>query len=206
MARPSESAHVLVLAGAPGSERFENWDLFCPERGLLKVLRRVVTGKKTPPKPRPDLFDTGEAVIRPGAGNSWFLEDYAPRLRRAQLAHPYARLAAASHWAKLLRDNLTHLEEVAPLFALSERVFDSLQDGHAPEAVLLKSLYAWARDEGHPVREAWLTSLPRETQEQVVTILQTPLAELDEAAVADAVSLRENLQAYLLTETEMVLR
>ena len=76
-----------------------------------------------------------------------------------------------------------------------------------PALVYFKSLWRFARDEGHPVREQWLPSLSATQRAEAARLLRTPLAGLsgDKGAVANAADLATRLEAYLRGHTELLL-
>ena len=51
--------------------------------------------------------------------------------------------------------------------------------GVRPDAVSFKSLYCFARDEGYPVKQEWLPTLPKTIRTAALHLLRTPLAHLE---------------------------
>ena len=201
MPAPVERSTVLVLAPADGRERFETWELFDRDAGKRLGLRRLTTGKGKPLS-RPDVFDTGEATLRSGAGHAWFLEDYRPLKRRSALAQNFVALEAASALGNRVRRHLEHIDDLPHLFDLLVKAWDALAAGHVPAVVQVKMLYAWAQAEGYPVQQAWWAMLSAADQAEAMTLLQRPLRDLaaDPATVG---SILTSLCRYLAAETEL---
>jgi len=69
--------------------------------------------------------------------------------------------------------------------------------------VHLKGLYRFARDEGYPVLQDWLPSLPAAERAVASAALNRKLSEQD-AAPADVGRIRLSLEDYLRTRTEIL--
>jgi hypothetical protein len=71
--------------------------------------------------------------------------------------------------------------------------------------VYLKSLYLFARDEGYPVKEEWLPSLPAADRAAATQALGRRLGE-QESAGADVERIRRSLEDYLGSHTEIIVK
>lgn len=170
---------ATVLHLIPTGERFTQVKLISPSIGVLSLLKRNQTKTKGFAI---DLFDHGEAHVdhKPGEGsNNGFLTDFCVSKKRSGLGKSYRNLQAASWLSGLLLRNPMHDEMGAEVFALSERALDALSEAAPPNATKLKMLYVFARDEGYPVLEDWVSKLSPSLTETVRIILNTPLKEIE---------------------------
>lgn len=173
-------ANAIVLKLTPTGETFTQVRLLSPERGLLSVLKRnrsKANGYSV------DLFDQGEAHIDFKAGessNNGFLTEFSVSTKRNGIGKSYHALQAASWLSGLLLANPLHDDELAEeTHRLAARSLDSLSDGAPPQALLLKALYVYARDEGYPVLVDWAQKLKPALSSRVTTILNTPLKDIN---------------------------
>ncbi|MBK1879800.1 hypothetical protein [Pelagicoccus mobilis] len=169
---------AIVLKQTPSGERFTQIHLLSVDLGLFSVLKR---NRSKANGFTIDLFDQGEAHIdhKPGeTANRGFLTDFVVSKKRSGLGKSYRSLQAASWLSGLLLRNPMHEESNEDLFHLAERAFDALSDGRPPHAVMLKTLYVFARDEGYPVLEDWASKLGPQIAGSVATLLNTPLAQI----------------------------
>lgn len=170
---------AIVLKLAPSGERFTQLHLLTPDYGLFNVLKR---NRSKANAYTLDLFDQGEAHVdhKPGeSAHRGFLTDFVVSKKRSGLGKSYRALQAASWISGFLLRNPMHEESSEDLFRLAERAYDALNDGRPPNAVMLKTLYVFARDEGYPVLEDWASKLPPQTANAAATLLNTPLANID---------------------------
>lgn len=179
---------AIVLKLTPTGERFTQVNLLTSQHGLFSLLKR---NQNKANAFSIDLFDQGEAHIdnKPGENaNQGFLNDFHVSKKRSGLGKNYRLLQAASWMSGLLLANPIHEETTEDLLRLAERAFDALNDGRPPQAVMLKTLYVFARDEGYPILEDWASKLSPQIASKVATLLKTPLAEiqLDEASQKSA--------------------
>ncbi len=172
-------ADAIVLKLTPSGEKFTQIKLLSPDRGLLSVLKRnrvKANGYSI------DLFDQGEAHLDFKAGesaNHGFLTDFSVSKKRIGLGKSYPALQAASWLSGLLLANPLHEDELGEeTYHLTARALDSLSDAAPPQAVLLKTLYVFARDEGYPVLADWAHNLKPALASRVTTIINTPLKEI----------------------------
>lgn len=170
---------AIVLKLTPTGERFTQARLLCSELGTLSVLKR---NHRKQQGLAIDLFDQGEAHIDRKAGeeaNHGFLTDFVVSKKRSGIGRSYRSLQAASWLSGLLLQNPMHGGTGEDLFTLAERAFDALSETTAPHAVLLKTLYLFARDEGYPVLQDWGKNLTANLSSDVAYLLKTPLQEID---------------------------
>ncbi len=172
-------ADAIALKLTPTGEKFTQVKLLSAERGLLSVLRR---NRSKANSFSLDLFDQGEAHLDFRSGentNNGFLTEFSVSKKRAGLGKSYATLQAASWLSALLIANPLHDDELGEeTFRLAERALDALNEQAPPQAVLLKTLYVYARDEGYPVLADWAAKLPTALSQNVTALLNTPLKEI----------------------------
>jgi hypothetical protein len=208
MPGPALSTDALVLLARPPAESFQTLTVFSAEHGALTALQRVP--KKFPPSRLVlALFD--EAVLtlegpRSGGG-LWFIKEARLLARPEGIGRDYAALRRASALAALAARNPVPTESRAAVAALLRTAFAAFASGAPPDIVWLKSLWRFARDEGHPLRQQWLPSLPVAQRAEVERLLRTPLENLagDQAVATSSADLARRLEAYLRAHAEMVL-
>ncbi|MBC2604616.1 hypothetical protein [Pelagicoccus albus] len=170
---------AICLHLAPTGERFVRVQLFAKEHGLLSVLKRKSNQKN---RFSIDLFDQGEAHLdlkNGGESQSGFLNDFFLQKKRSGLGKSYTALRAASWLSGLIARNPLHEEINEDLFALLTRALDALDQGQPCYAVMLKTLYIFARDEGYPILEDWSKRLSPDLYANVSKILNSPLAQIN---------------------------
>jgi hypothetical protein len=207
MPGPVLQTDAFVLARRPPAESFQTLTVFCPTHGTLIVLQRV------PKKPSPgrlvlDLFDEASFTLEtPRAGGPWFVREARLLARPADIGRDYDALRRASALATLIARNPAPAESRAQVGALLREALAAFASSAPPALVYFKSLWRFARDEGHPVREQWLPSLSATQRAEAARLLRTPLAGLsgDKGAVANAADLATRLEAYLRGHTELLL-
>lgn len=171
-----EHITALVLDRQLTGENHLRLSLLEPVSGRREVFyRQSAKAKATPP----DLFDLGDYDLQEAkGGGAWFVREYHLRHRHAGISAHYRSFQIAGEWARFLRHNALHCHEPAMVFDIAARTFAALETGQHSEAVLLKGLYLFARQEGWPVKEAWLQGLPASEKKDAVYLLNTPLEEL----------------------------
>ena len=202
MAGPATTDIGLLLAREPRGESHQSLGVLARDHGYLTLMRRLPSRRgKLSTNDAADLFDTAELAWAP---RTQFVESYRVLNRRVGLASSYRHLEAACTLARWLAGNLPHMAADPARLALAETAFNALTAHHDPPACLFKTLYVLLRDEGYAVREDWLRQLPRDSRVAVRTLLETPLATHDPAAV-DGVSLLENLRRWAVATTDLLL-
>jgi hypothetical protein len=96
-------------------------------------------------------------------GRTWFVKEIRITTRRSGIGRSYDALRFASALASVVSRNPVHEESRANVARMLGTALDALASGARPDAVHLKSLYLFARDEGYPVQQEWMPSLPRRT-------------------------------------------
>ena len=157
-----------VLKRAPSGELHERLSLLCPDRGLIRCLRRCSTRAHTSAA-TPDLFDLARFQLERSrqGGELWFLAEYEVIQRHSGIGRSYAALQCASEYTRIIESNAEHLEDPEQLYrelVISLQAFDR---GLRPDLVLLKALYRYARSEGYAVREQWYAGLHSSMQATV---------------------------------------
>jgi len=70
--------------------------------------------------------------------------------------------------------------------------------------VLLKSVYRFARDEGYPVRQDWLASIPEAERPAVLDLLTQPV-KVSTASAEEVAVWQRRLDDYLRSEADLVI-
>jgi hypothetical protein len=205
MPGPALSTDALVLLARPPAESFQTLTVFSAEHGALIALQRVP--KKFPPtRTVLALFDEAALTLEgPRGGGPWFVKEARLLSRPEGIGRDYAALRRASALAALAARNPVAAESRAAVAALLRTAFAAFAFGAPPEVVWFKSLWRFARDEGYPLRQQWLPSLPAATSAEVDRLLRTPLANLADAKDSTAAeSLVRRLEVYLRGHTELI--
>jgi len=207
MPGPVLQTDAFVLGRRPPAESFQTLTIFCAAQGALLVLQRV------PKKPSPgrlvlDLFDEAAFTLEtPRAGGPWFVREARLLSRPADIGRDYEALRRASMLATLVARNPVPEESRAGVGVLLREALAAFASGAPPALVYFKSLWRFARDEGHPVREQWFPGLSPAQRDEAGRLLRTPLADLagDPGAARVAAELAGRLEAYLRGHTELLL-
>ncbi|HVW21709.1 MAG TPA: hypothetical protein VHC86_10885 [Opitutaceae bacterium] len=203
---PAAALHTeaWVLARRPPAESFQGHALFSAEHGLLQVFVRV---PKSGASKRAvlDLFTEAAVDLESSnQGRTWFLRE-ARVLRSAEgIGRSYDALQAASSLAALIARNPPPPEGAAKIAELLRGAFAAFGASAHPAVVLFKSVYRFARDEGYPVPQEWLPSLPADLRAEAERLLRTPLAELADPAAGALPSLQRRLEDYLKGRTDIL--
>jgi Recombination protein O N terminal len=198
---------AFVLLKRPPAEKFQSCTLFSPEHGLLPVFVRISTSAS---KQRLvlDLFEEAAVQLESSnQGRTWFLREARVLARAASIGRSYEALRGASTFAALIARNSPAAEPNPRTGALLRGAFAAFAGPGDPAVVLFKSMYRFARDEGHPLPQQWLPSLPAGLRATAEHLLRTPLADLNAAAATpDALAdLQRRLEEYLRGYTELLL-
>lgn len=198
---------AFVLLKRPPSDAFQGFNVFSAGHGALLVHQRI-SRKAAATSVALDLFD--EVALRlesSNQGQTWFVQEVRLLTRHADLGRSYGTLRHASALAALIARNPVHEDSRTQVAALLRQALASFAAGARPELVWLKSLYCFARDEGYPVKQDWLASLPAALRAAAEQRLHTPLAELGESAAENPKSetLIQHLENYLRHHTEVLL-
>ncbi|MEI6860750.1 MAG: hypothetical protein WCL04_00675 [Verrucomicrobiota bacterium] len=205
MPGPMLQTDALVLARRLPAESFQTLTVFCATHGVLTVLQRV------PKKPSPrhlslDLFDEASLRLETSAtGGPWFVHEARLLVRLKGIGRDYETLRHASALATLVTRNPVAAESRPRVAALLREAFAAFAADASPAPVYFKSLWRFARDEGHPLRQQWLPSLSADLRAEAEHLLRTPLAELaaEKSSAAQAEALTRRLENYLAAHTEI---
>jgi hypothetical protein len=198
---------AFVLTRRPAAGSFQAFSLFSPEQGSMLALQR------TPKKPTPghvalDLFDEASLDLESSnQGRTWFVREARILSRPSGIGRSYEALQAASAFASLIARNQVEAESRPKVTALLRTVFGAFDRTGSPAVIYFKSLYRFAAEEGYPVKQQWLPSLPPHLRTQAQLLLRTPLATLEASAVPDSEqkALQRRLEDYLRENTEILL-
>jgi hypothetical protein len=191
-----------VIGRRPPTERFSAVQLFSAEHGHLSCFLRV---SRRPHAPSLDLFDEVDASLQSSnEGRTWFFREVRVLTRHSGIALRLTALHEASAFAALVARNPVPAESRQQVTRLLRQALAAWSETHRPDIVAFKALYAFARDEGHPVKEAWLAGLRGRDRELAVALLQRPVAELDATTPEAVQRLLGKLRDYLRANTELL--
>lgn len=195
----------IVLNAVASGESHRRYTLFSAREGLQSALFRIRAKKGAPPAP--DFFDLVELSLRqPSSITSipFAKEGECLILRkRTELGADHNRFLAASGISRLFLDNAIHLLEPASMFTLLENSLDALIAGGNSTIIRFKTLFVFARNEGHPVKQAWMTELDSSMRKSAGIILGKTVAELGDGPEHSS-QLLQSLSRWLNSETEFI--
>lgn len=202
MPGPSLTTDAIVLRTWSPTDTFQTFTAFTPGHGSLRIIQRI------PKKPSAshlalDLFDE-VSVLLEGApqGDAWFVKEARLIARRSGIGRRYESLLHASAFASLITRNPGPDESHASVYQLLSTVFAAFAESDRPDIVYLKSLYRFARDEGHPLKQQWFPALPAADRPLAATLVNQPLSA-QTASPADTARLLRSLETYLRQHTEI---
>jgi hypothetical protein len=203
---PAQSLHTegFVLTKRPAADPYQSFILFSAAHGILHLLQR------TPKKPSPghvplDLFDEAALVLESSnQGRTWFVREARIVARALAIGRSYEALLAASAFTQLIARNPVVAESRAQVDALVRTAIAAFSTSARPDIVAFKSLYCFAREEGHPVRQQWFPMLSVPDREAAGHLIQKPLADQTAEPLLVARLLRA-LEEYLTGHTEMLI-
>jgi len=198
------TTEAFVIEKRPPADAFQTFGLFSAEHGNLLALQRVPR-KPSPAHVAPDLFDTVSAMLESSnQGRTWFVREVRILARRAAIGRSYDALRFASALVAVIGRNPVHEESRPNVEQLLRTALDAFGETERPDIVHLKSLYLFARDEGYPVKEDWLPSLPEADRTIASAVLNRRLSEQDSTG-ADVARIRRRLEDYLNSRTEIAI-
>ena len=157
----SESALTLsgiVLNQVETGERHLRTTLFSSHDGLQSILLRK--SRTTNSNGLPDLFDDVECSLQGRMQKGIpFVRELFIRAKRMHLSQDHRRFLSACSIAKFFLKNGDHLSEPDRYAKVLNSALDALMRDGDGKAVLFKTYFVFARDEGHPVKESWLSDL-----------------------------------------------
>lgn len=159
--------------------------LFCPECGIVDVIKRVSKKKSAQ---IPDIFDEISAELESAkSGSLKFMRSFDILKKRRGIARSYEALTHASSIAECVLSNARNIEDCAKISSLLKSSLDAIDSLNAPAAARLKFIYVFARDEGYPVIEDFFNSLKNEDRQNFAFIIKTAVSELEKFdAIAEA--------------------
>lgn len=203
MSAPTLATEFVVLDRAPAAEGWIRLTVFSAQEGRLECMQRV-TSKPTAAAPMLDLFDLARTTLETrNQGRTWFVREAEVLRRRTGLGASYAALTHACRFARVLARTPVHDESREAVAALIERALGAWETGTRPDCVYFKSLFLLARDEGFPVREAWMRQLSTADNATTDTILRQPAATQSTAA-PEVQRLTAALEDYLAQDHDFV--
>lgn len=193
--KATRTLEALLLDCSPNGESFLQLALLSPVEGLVYALLRQSASKA---KPRPDPPQLVEVVLEsPRHSGPNFVKEWQPSADWRLLARSWDALATWARIVRFLRPHLHHLENPYPPYQLLLRSLDALLPPANPYAVELKTLFVFGRDEGYPVRQQWIPSLPRDQQAIASETLFSPLATAGTIPAAELKPVITSLKLYL---------
>jgi len=197
------TTEAFVIEKRPPSDAFQTFGLFSAEHGNLLALQRT-SRKPSPSHVAPDLFDTVHVMLESSnQGRTWFMREVSIVARRAAIGRSYEALRFACALVAVISRNPVHEESRPNVEKLLRTSLDAFGAAGRPDAVHLKSLYLFARDEGYPVLQEWIPSLPATDRAVATAVLTRRLSEQD-SAPEDVARIRRSLEDYLRSSTEIM--
>jgi len=210
MAGLTLSTQGIVLLKRPPKESFQPLTVFSAEHGHLTFWQRVPkssggkTAKNASGLSPLDLFDEAEFLAEsPNQGQSWFIKEARLLHRPSGIARSYDSLRHACDFTTTLARNRVPEEVRSGVMQLLRRSLDAFAQHTRPDITHLKALYSFARDEGYPLRQHWLPTLPTTLRILAQTALSQPLAAQNPPAETVA-ALHSHLCHYLRHHTEIL--
>ncbi len=205
---PPLSTDAIVLQRHPPAENFQRLAIFSPTEGNLTALQRLAR-KSSPETATADLFDELQLRLETGRQSSgsnglWFVKESRLTQRHAGIGRSYEALRLASDLATLVARNPVPEESLASVYALLRQALAAFATGVRPDVVAFKGLYCFARDEGYPLKQQWVPTLPTTDRDTVAGLLARPLVE-QIAEATDVARLHRRLTDYLRSHTELQL-
>lgn len=198
---------AFVLLKRPPSDAFQTCSVFSAEHGPMLVLQRLPK-KSATSQVTLDLFDEASLQLESSnQGQTWFVKEIRLLHRHAGIGRSYENLRLASAFATLIARNRVTEESRPAVAALLRQAFTAFAASARPDIVYFKALYCFARDEGYPVRQQWLPTLPSGLRATATEFLHTPLANFDQSKIENPNSkiLLSRLEEYLRGHTEVLI-
>jgi hypothetical protein len=153
-----------------------------------------------------DLFDEVAATLSSSnQGRTWFVGEIRILRRFAGIGLSFPALREASLLANLVARNPVPDESRGCVLALLRLALGAWDEGRRADAVAIKALYSFARDEGYPVREDWAAGLRGSDRDNARRLINEPLASLADVEPESVERLLESLRRYLRGHTALLL-
>lgn len=205
MPAPSLATEAFVLLKRPPSEAFQSFTAFSAEHGALTILQRIP--RKAATTAVLDLFDEASLLLESSnQGRTWFVKEARLIARPSGIGRSYEALRRAADFTALIARNPVHEDSRQPVAVLLRTALAAFATGVHPEVVHFKSVFCFARDEGYPVKQDWLATLPAELRAEAEYLLHTPLADLAPTTTERPLltALTRRLGDYLRGHTEIL--
>mgnify|MGYP001156693668 FL=1 len=201
MPSTDDSLEGIALSLEETGENHLRISVFSEAQGLQMVLFRKA--RKNTANDRPDLFDEVEFSLAPPRSTGLrFVNEFRLVAKRRELAKDHKRFQVAADLARLFLQNGQHLLEPKPFAALLHSSLAALCHGGNPQVVYFKALFVFARTEGLPVKESWLSDLSTGDKNQARSVLGQPVSDL-EGDLPFLCTLVDSLRSWLNAETEL---
>lgn len=200
MLRLERAFHGILLNYEDTGENFSRLTFFS-DTGLVRCLLRK-KHKLSAVSP-PDLFDDVEVNLQLKNGQGIpFIREHNILKKRSKLALNHSTFEASGFLARFFITNGEHLLEPKNFFSILDNALTSLLDRGMPSTVLLKTLFLFAREEGLPVRESWLSGLENEDLKNAHFIISRPVSESLHLKM-EITGLLDSLCSWLRSDTEL---
>ncbi len=194
---------AFVLARRPPADSYQTLTVFSAAHGGLLALQRIRKSATAGAGPL-DLFDEAALQLESSnQGRTWFIREARLLARPAGIGRSYEALRLASALAALVARHPVDEASRPAVADLLRTAFAAFAADPRPDIVFFKSLYRFARDEGHPLREHWFPTLPAADRSDVATLVNQPLAG-QTADAATVARLQRRLEDYLRGHTEIL--
>ena len=202
MPGPSLTTDAFVLRPWLPTDTFQTFTVFATGQGLLRILQRIPK-KASAAHLALDLFDEVNLLLEgTPAGDAWFVKEARLLNRHAGIGRRYDALQHASALAILVNRNPGPEESHPAVYQLLRTAFNAFAGTDRPDIVYLKSLYCFARDEGHPLKQHWFPALPAADRPLAMSLINQPLVG-QTIVPADVARLIAALEHYLRQHTEI---
>lgn len=199
---PAETVETdaFVLVKHPPSDSFQRLSVFSAQFGVMTVMQRV---PKKAGATALDLFDQATLLLETSnQGRTYFVKEARLQRRHSEIGRTYDALRLASALTAMIARNPVDEDSRPGVAALLQTALLAFGASERPDIVYFKSVYRFARDEGYPVKQEWLPTLPASDRTAAATLLGQPLA--GQTAGADLVArLSRRLEDYLRASTEI---
>ncbi len=195
----SLATDAFVLLKRPPADAFQSFTAFSAEHGTLTILQRLAKKSAATASPL-DLFDEASLLLESSnQGRTWFVKETRLLARPSGIGRSYEALRFASEFAALIARNNVHEDSRAAVATLLRTAFAAFATGLHPEVVHFKSVFCFARDEGYPVKQEWLSTLPSALRTEAQRLLRTPLANLEKPGQLADVNVAPDAKTKILT-------
>lgn len=193
--KATRTLEALLLDCTPHGESFLQLVLLSPQKGMLYALMRQSRSKTIPQPDPPQLVEI--VLERSRSSGPYFVREWQASADWRVLARDWVAFSSWARILRFLRPHLHHLENPAPPFQLLLRSLNALIPPSDPYAVELKTLFVFGRNEGYPVQQQWLPSLPKGQLTIARSTLFSPLSAASTARAEELQPIITSLKLYL---------